>query len=349
MAFSLPDRWIWDAWYADDGVRYHVFFLNAPKSVGDPDHRHSYASIGHAVSDDLVHWAELPQALGPAAGPAWDDMATWTGSVVRRPDGRWMLFYTGICRGERGHVQRIGAAVSENLLTWERFGNAPLVEADGGFYEVLDQPGCVDEACRDPFVFADPDGDGWHMLFTASRPGADRGEGKGVIGHAVSPDLDQWSLRPPIWSGDEYAQLEVPELFHANGRWYLLFSTWDADFSEVYRARSGVEPTSGTHYLVSDEGPLGPWRHVEGEFLLGSRTKAQYVARRTPCRDGSLSLIAFENLDAQGGFVGTLTDPVPFEVRADGSLGLIRAGEFAEADTHQAAPIPAGSSGAGGG
>jgi beta-fructofuranosidase len=94
MALVLEDRWVWDLWLTRDGADHHLFFLQAPKSIGDPELRHWHASVGHAVSRDLVTWTELPTALVPGAPGEWDDASTWTGSVVRDGDG-WAMLYTG--------------------------------------------------------------------------------------------------------------------------------------------------------------------------------------------------------------------------------------------------------------
>ena len=83
MSFRLPDHWVWDSWLADDGENYHLFFLRASRALIDPDKRHHRASIGHAVSPNLEEWTLLPDALTADDTPAWDDLATWTGSVVR--------------------------------------------------------------------------------------------------------------------------------------------------------------------------------------------------------------------------------------------------------------------------
>ncbi|WP_238451187.1 hypothetical protein [Micromonospora sp. 4G55] len=91
----LPDAWIWDFWFAREGDIHHLFFLRASRALGDPDRRHFRASVGHAVSTDLRHWTQLADALVPADRPAFDDVATWTGSVLPGPDGRWHMFYTG--------------------------------------------------------------------------------------------------------------------------------------------------------------------------------------------------------------------------------------------------------------
>ena len=60
---SLADSWVWDFWFADDGERYHLFFLRASRALLDPDRRHRRASLGHAVSTDLRHWTLRADAL----------------------------------------------------------------------------------------------------------------------------------------------------------------------------------------------------------------------------------------------------------------------------------------------
>ena len=61
MAFQLDAYWVWDFWLADDGEQYHMFFLHAPRALGDPDLRHRSARIGHATSTDLRTWTSHGQ------------------------------------------------------------------------------------------------------------------------------------------------------------------------------------------------------------------------------------------------------------------------------------------------
>ena len=78
----------------DDGDLYHLFFLQAPRALGDPGKRHTAARVGHATSRDLVTWDYLGETFGPAES-GFDDLAIWTGSVLH--DGaRWRMFYTDV-------------------------------------------------------------------------------------------------------------------------------------------------------------------------------------------------------------------------------------------------------------
>ena len=133
----LPGAWMWDFWLADDGDRYHLFFLFASRALQDERRRHRRAAIGHAVSDDLRPGSRWAMWLTASEAPAFDDLATWTGSVVRGPDGRWWLFYTGVTLVDDKIRQTIGAATSADLEAWRKDPASPLVTADDRWYERL--------------------------------------------------------------------------------------------------------------------------------------------------------------------------------------------------------------------
>ncbi|MGD8709602.1 MAG: glycoside hydrolase family 68 protein, partial [Ectothiorhodospiraceae bacterium] len=203
MALRLDDKWIWDFWFARDGEDHHVYFLQADRSLGDPEQRHWSVSIGHAVSRDLISWEVLGTCLTPSPSPAWDDCTTWTGSVKRHPDGYWCLYYTGTSRADNGLRQRIGMATSRDLHNWEKHDGNPILCVDPAHYETLNTELWHDQAWRDPWVIPDPDGTHYHMFFTA-RTNHGSGDARGCIGHAVSNDLHTWESRPPVWAGELY-------------------------------------------------------------------------------------------------------------------------------------------------
>ena len=74
MSFSLPDKWVWDFWFARHEGQHHIFYLQAPRALGDPGLRHHRATIGHAVSADLRDWRLLPDVVHPGravVGTIW--------------------------------------------------------------------------------------------------------------------------------------------------------------------------------------------------------------------------------------------------------------------------------------
>jgi beta-fructofuranosidase len=298
----LADSWVWDSWYADDAGLHHVFFLRASRALGDPDRRHLRASVGHAVSSDYSDWTLVPDALVPSDAPGWDDQAIWTGSTVQAPDGTWRMFYTGISRADGTTVQRIGVAASADLVTWTRLGAGPLLEADPRWYEAEPTAEWGEVAWRDPWVFRDPQGDGWHMLITARANTGDPAN-RGVVGHAWSPDLETWTVRPPLSSPAGFGQLEVLQVAEADGRWRLLFSCFPGELGPERRAS---DDRRGDVYLVEAAGPLGPF-DIESAVSLDA--PGLYAARIVDV-DGAASVMGFRN-DGNDGFGGEIPDPLP--------------------------------------
>jgi beta-fructofuranosidase len=311
MAFALPYHWVWDFWFAVDGPEVHLFFLHAPKSLGEPELRHRNARIGHAVSTDLRDWTPLPPPFSVGPRGAFDDLANWTGSVLRH-DGLWWMFYTGVSTNEDGTVQRIGSATSPDLLTWTKT-EAPPVEADARWYEI--RPPGGQEAWRDPWVWHD--NGRFHML-TAARAKDGPMDGRGVIGYASSPDLRHWEAGPPVCAAGEFSQLEVPQLVRLGGRWLVLFCASSADHSAARLARPGTVAETGTHYLVGTN-QLGPFCLERDDFLVGDPVGRHYAGRLLEF-GGTWHFFAWENVGPAGEFRGLVTDPMPVEVDARGGL-----------------------------
>lgn len=309
MPLELTDRWVWDFWFATDGDDVHVFYLQAPRSLGDPDLRHHHARVGHAVSRDLRSWTVLGDALGPGKPGDFDDLATWTGSVLRVGD-RWQMFYTGVSRAEKGLVQRVGRASSPDLITWTKHGQ--VLAADPRWYEVL-ADGPREEAWRDPWVWWDDDAARFHMLLTA-RAKHGPSDGRGVLGYASSPDLEHWEAGPPVSEPGEFYHLEVPQLVQVGERWHVLFCATAGDHSAARLARPGVVAEGGTHSLVSDA-PLGPFALESDDFLVGDERSSLYAGRLLEHR-GETFFFAWQNEDEDGRFLGRLSDPMP--VRREG-------------------------------
>lgn len=312
----LPDDWVWDSWVADDGETYHLYFLKAPRALEDPSRRHARAVIGHATSTDLVDWTDRGTTLLPSEG-GWDDLALWTGSTVRADDGTWRMFYTAL-NTHRGHVlrdQRVGVVESDDLHHWRRTTDAPALSADGRWYKTLDEDPSASETWRDPFVFRDPDGDGWHMLVTARLKGTERYD-DGVLAHARSQDLVSWEVQPPV-SGDPsgFGQIEVPQVRVVDGRPVLVFTCHPEEQSEARKAEHGHWCTWS---VVGEPGGslLGPWDVSKAVPFRAEPTL--FAAPLVQRRDGSWVLVGFRNQEPQGIFSFEIIDPVQVAVDGDG-------------------------------
>ena len=307
----LAGAWIGDCWLADDGRSYHLYFLKAP-NVGHPEERHRNASIGHATSPDLADWTVVSDAVGPSDGPAFDDVATWTGSVVRGRDGTWFMFYTGVGAQDGVLRQRIGLATSADLYHWSKHPGSPVLEGDPRWYGRLPNALSPDEAWRDPWVFADPDGDGWHMLLTA-RACEGPADQRGVIGHARSHDLVRWQAQAPLSRpGEGFSHLEVPQVELVEGRPVLVFSCLTAELGGERREAG----TGGGIWCLPGKSLLGPFNLTQAVRMTD---ESLYSGRLIRDRAGRWVMLAFRNRGRNGRFIGELADPVPVRWANDGS------------------------------
>lgn len=308
----LADHWVWDSWYADDGENFHIFFLRASRALLDSNRRHFRASIGHAISKDLRDWTLLPDALVASDSPSWDDLATWTGSTFLAPDNRWHLFYTGVSRRENGWVQRIGHAISDDLISWKKVGSKPVTVADKEWYEPLNFTDWPDQAWRDPWVFADSNGSGFHMLTTARSKTGDRLT-RGVIGHATSNDLFTWKVQPPLSEPNEFGQLEVTQVEEVEGCAVLIFSCAPEHLSEPRRRTASFAGT----YSAPALSMLGPFDLNKAELIDAPHI---YAGRIVQDRSGQWNLLGFVNKGEDGFFVGVICDPIPLILTNRGTL-----------------------------
>jgi beta-fructofuranosidase len=310
----LPDDWIWDSWIADDGELYHLYFLKAPRALADPGLRHARAVIGHATSRDLRDWTPQPDALAPREG-GWDDLALWTGSVARGDDGVWRMYYTAInTGGNELKDQRIGVVESDDLFTWRRVTDTPVVFPDPARYTTLDaaSPEPVSETWRDPFVFRDPDGDGWRMLITARALGAGRND-DGVLAEARSGDMLSWELGPPVCApGAGFGQLEVAQVRMVDDRAVLVFTCHPQEQTAERRARCGDFST----WSVVGDSPTGPWDVANAVPFTAEPTL--FAAPLVQLRDGGWALVGFRNREPEGVHSFDIVDPIPVHVAGDG-------------------------------
>lgn len=317
MNYRPKGMWVWDPWCVADGAgTVHLFHLQQHERPEDGDW--NLCPMGHAVSNDLLHWKELPSVLPPSeAVRDDDDRQAWTGCAIPH-NGRINLFYTMRGSASDGRIQAIGLARSEDGVHFERYSGNPVLRPDPRWYctAAAPTPGVVD--CRDMMVIPAPDRPGWYGYFATRRPGADQGEAA-AIGLAWSPDLIRWEQQPPVFASTRHACVEVPDVFELDGRWYLICLT-----GMVYGSLNDfTEPewNFGTVYAVADS-PRGPFVELADNSLIGTARMGGPLSLRHLEFEGGLYCMYTdrENLgrvDHADAHLGTLTTPKLLRTNGD--------------------------------
>lgn len=317
MFYSPPDRalGLWDTWLFRQGDDLHLFYLQRQLTeIG-------CSSVGHAVSQDWVHWETLAPALEQGTGFDWDAGPLMTGMVLAHA-GRYYMFYGAMA----DRVQRIGLAVSDDLMNWDKVGGGPVLEPGGPWYETDPvQAMNYETAWRDPYVFYHAPEDRFYAFICARVPGSDD-IGGGCIAVARSTDLLDWTLLPPAYVSDVLTCLEVPEYFTFDGRHYLSYTT-SYHFGTPYPLRDPYQAT-GTFYLVSDA-MLSGYREPEHDDVLNAglpHVITNYVGRSIPqADDQSQRYYYYHHVyppRPDESLYGSLSAPKLLEDRPDGGLVL---------------------------
>lgn len=233
--------------------KYHLFHLVLPN--------HDF--IAHAISEDGLNWHRVENALFIGNPGEWDDDALWTMNVSADPDfpGQWRMFYTGLSRVERGRVQRVGLAISNDLYRWEKVKSDryPIDVAHGGgeFYESSLDEGRRWVSFRDPLFFYD---DNSRFLLVSGRVKDGPLIRRGCVAMVEEVERDKWVFRPPLYHPRRYDDVEVPGLFVMGDHHFLIGSV-----------REDVK----VRYWYSDTA-RGPWRNYFDNVLL---PQGNYAAR----------------------------------------------------------------------
>ncbi|MBO3287193.1 GH32 C-terminal domain-containing protein [Paenibacillus sp. FSL M8-0228] len=164
--------------------QYHLFYQHNPQ--GPFFHQIHW---GHWVSQDLVHWRDLPVALAPEKDQLAPD-GIWSGSATYDADGLPVLFFTA---GNDSASPNQSVALARSTYTLD--GNPDLVQ-----WVKHPEPLIVQKKgmgafgdFRDPFVWKDDDG--WYALV-----------GSGIEGGAAlafaSQDMLNWTYKGPFFKAD---------------------------------------------------------------------------------------------------------------------------------------------------
>jgi len=187
--------------------QYHAFFQHYPYAP-----KWGQMHWGHAVSDDLVHWTELPIALFPDQNYE-NSGGCFSGSAVVKDDVLY-LFYTSV-GNELNQTQSL--ATSVDGITFVKYEKNPIISEcpinnKGDF--------------RDPKVTKI--GEKYYMVC---------GSGIGNCGKILlfsSENLFDWTYIGILFEGEEYGKvLECPDFFPIGDKYMLMFSQMGKTFGST--------------------------------------------------------------------------------------------------------------------
>lgn len=219
--------------------QYHAFFQHFPYAPQwGPMH------WGHAVSQDLIHWRELPVALRPDQVYE-NDGGCFSGSAVSLGDQLY-LFYTSVSR-HLGQTQSM--AYSGDGLHFTKCAANPIL------------PACPVNSGepRGNRDFRDP-----KVTYIQGRYYMVCGTGVDGVGKVLlftTDDLVHWEYLGVLFSGGPEGSdhfygtvIECPDFFYLDGHYVLMFSKMGSLYS-------------ATHFVIGDfDGEhFTPQQHVELE------------------------------------------------------------------------------------
>ena len=203
--FLTPTNWMNDPngtifWKG----RYHLFYQHNPNGP-----YHGTIHWGHAVSEDLVHWRDLPIALFPNTEGA-DERGCYSGTAFINKDGIPTIIYHGL-----PHGICIATSSDDMLLNWEKHPDNP----------VIPNPGADDEYMVTGAPCAWVEGDTYYAL-------------TGNSGDTVpldrtflfrSKDLAHWEYMHTFYEGGRLTEqgedCAVPDFFPLGEKHMLLFAS----------------------------------------------------------------------------------------------------------------------------
>jgi beta-fructofuranosidase len=300
--YEHPGNRIGDAWTFVAGETAHLFYLTAPHDAPLVGERPSW-DIGHAVSTDLISWEYVGLALTRGRDGAWDDARLATGSVIERGGRYWMAF-TGHRAADRPLVQRVGMAVSDDLMHWRKLPESPVSEPDPAHYELAGSGQRAVVHWRDPFLLDLGDE---VVQYVCARSRVGDPATRGTVGLAATSNMRDWTVLAPATVDPVAEELEVPQVYCIDDRWYLVFCTQPRWLAPAFRRRFAGHPFRRGDYSMVGDGPRGPFRiHGTGEIVPPTSSLHVYASQLV-CWHGQWRLLG----TMQSPRRDAISDPIP--------------------------------------
>ena len=246
-------------WDERDG-KYHMVFTGYGVGSGQEQ-----ASIGHAVSDNLVDWlVDSNPLLGGTGVPGDPDEYGGTGPYLMKVDGTYYLFYIGLT--EAGYEGGIKTLCLATKTSW----GSPWVRR--GIVIDLGQAG-TSSAWRSIAIWhptVHKKGETWYLFFNASGSASGASDSNGVerIGFATSPDLLNWTVddeNSPVINTQDNSWKETivgdPSIYKAGDFWFMNYFGYTAPSPAA----------DSLAWTTDEEFPLN-WREYSAPYLNPTST-----------------------------------------------------------------------------
>jgi len=285
--FSPDSMWMNDpnGLFYLDGI-YHMFYQYHPYSTQwGPMH------WGHAISNDLMHWEDLPIALFPDSlgtifsGTAVLDRFNTSGFAT----GKEIPIVAAYSIHDSLNRQHQGIAFSNDKgMTWEKYSGNP----------VITNPGRAD--FRDPKVFWHEESKSWIMVL--------------AVGNHVefyrSPDLKNWTYvsgfgwkeggHDGIWECPDLFRLRIPGSA-ASSKWVLLVSTSNGAPNGGSGIQYFIGSFNGSYFINDNSAETTRWLDYGTDIYAGASWSG------IPQYDGRRIFIAWMNNTSYAGAIPTTT------------------------------------------
>ncbi|WP_332695509.1 GH32 C-terminal domain-containing protein [Halalkalibacter lacteus] len=167
---------------------------------------------GHAVSDDLIHWRDLPIALAPEADQV-DPDGVWSGDSIIDDEGKPALFFTA-GNDSMTPNQMTGLARSTflddhnyDLVDWIKHPEPVTIQEE----HIQTEKGTVWHGqFRDPFVFKS--GDKWVQLVGSGIKDGEESVGGTALVY-TSDNLIDWHYEHPLMIGNVFNYPETGDVW----------------------------------------------------------------------------------------------------------------------------------------
>lgn len=269
--FTAPVGWINDPnGFSIFEDKIHLFYQHHPYST-----EWGPMYWGHAVSEDFIHWEDLPVALAPDR--KYDAEGCFSGTAIDE-DGKQILAYTGVEKyrdnGNLGDFYQQQCIAWGDGVAYEKSPYNPVIPVS------LLPAGFSVNDFRDPKIFKQ---NGEYYMLIAAR----NKDGNGELPLYRSHNLRDWEFISIVAANDgTYGDMwECPDIFKLGGKDALIVSPM-----HIKPNKKGVREGYSTIMLV---GEFRDFKFTDYEVISMDSGPDFYAAQTLLTKDGRRVLIAW--------------------------------------------------------